>query len=795
MRKIFVIFCLFFFTSSVYATTYYVSNSGNNTNTGLSSDNPWKTITFALSSVAGGDTIHLASGTYSMASGETFPLDMNLPVTLEGSGLLGASASIIRSDPSVAQIAIKISSGGVRIENLRIDGVGALTGSSAIGYFALTRPSSPAIVSNVYIDGQKTARIGVFLEAYAWLKIRNACIVNCLGNGMSYTDNCSFEVVNCTIASNEGTGISLRLSSTGIIMNSILAYNQQALLLENDFVGDCLHTYNNYYANVDSNTTPESTGEFTLDPSFVDFDGFRLQSKTEGYANHSYAIDGGDPTSIYSQEPSPNGSRINMGWNGNKTSAELSYPGPKTYYVSAENGNNTNIGLHPSYPWKTITYALTKVSTGDSVFVSGGTYDRVVNGETFPLTIATGILLSGEGESATIEASLADGSDLGSIVYMYSRQPVTVEGFTIKLKENSSAQAAIRISCPGDTAVLCAHCQNNNIIGNVGQVANLDNAVIVELPNPGITTNLRINNNLIARCTNGISLLPSTTQTTTAAVISNNTIDQITQYCIEKEENVFPLLVKNNITTNSGVGIKIGLSDIYSLCQYNDAYGNTNNYNIPISAEGAGNVVIDPYYVSSTGGLWRLQSIPEGQANQSPCIDAGNPSDDWSMEPDPNGSRINMGYYGGLSNAELSYSTTTTTTTTTTATTTTATTTTNTSTITTTTTSTTTTTRAILLPGGQIVVNPVVWNRTNPLRMAYRLTADQATRLVIFSSSGTIVFNNQYAAGSNGGRIGYNEINWDGKNPSGNCVGNGVYVVQLIAGSERIAKGYITVMR
>jgi hypothetical protein len=38
----------------------------------------------------------------------------------------------------------------------------------------------------------------------------------------------------------------------------------------------------------------------------------------------------------------------------------------------------------------------------------------------------------------------------------------------------------------------------------------------------------------------------------------------------------------------------------------------------------------------------------------SPCLDAGDPNSDWTAKPWPNGKRINMGAYGGTSQASKS---------------------------------------------------------------------------------------------------------------------------------------------
>ena len=38
----------------------------------------------------------------------------------------------------------------------------------------------------------------------------------------------------------------------------------------------------------------------------------------------------------------------------------------------------------------------------------------------------------------------------------------------------------------------------------------------------------------------------------------------------------------------------------------------------------------------------------------SSCIDTGDPTSDWSMEPEPKGERVDMGAYGGTTEASKS---------------------------------------------------------------------------------------------------------------------------------------------
>ena len=61
------------------------------------------------------------------------------------------------------------------------------------------------------------------------------------------------------------------------------------------------------------------------------------------------------------------------------------------------------------------------------------------------------------------------------------------------------------------------------------------------------------------------------------------------------------------------------------------------------------------YHLKSQAGRW--DPVSKRWVTDyftSPCIDAGHPSFDWAKEPSPNGNRINMGAYGGTSQASLS---------------------------------------------------------------------------------------------------------------------------------------------
>lgn len=81
-------------------------------------------------------------------------------------------------------------------------------------------------------------------------------------------------------------------------------------------------------------------------------------------------------------------------------------------------------------------------------------------------------------------------------------------------------------------------------------------------------------------------------------------------------------------------------------------------------AEGEGNISLDPLFADPDGGdyhlrSWRGRYWPAHDVwvldkMTSPCLDAGDPLGDFSLEPRPNGGRINMGAHGGTTYASLS---------------------------------------------------------------------------------------------------------------------------------------------
>ncbi len=122
------------------------------------------------------------------------------------------------------------------------------------------------------------------------------------------------------------------------------------------------------------------------------------------------------------------------------------------------------------------------------------------------------------------------------------------------------------------------------------------------------------------------------------------------------ESSGVDILVNSSIVwDNSGTEVKITSPVLSSPVVYSDIQG---------GYSGTGNINDDPLFANTWSGDYHLQST-SGRYNetsnswtydshQSPCIDMGDPSESVSNELAPNGSRLNMGAYGGTRQASKS---------------------------------------------------------------------------------------------------------------------------------------------
>ena len=127
--KINIISILLSISSFVYGQTYYVSTTGSNTSGNGSQNNPWRTITFALTQIdtmtSQTKTIFAISGTYSLATnGEKFPINLINNIILLGEDAANTilDASINEFEQVNRRVINCINVSFVQIENFTISG-------------------------------------------------------------------------------------------------------------------------------------------------------------------------------------------------------------------------------------------------------------------------------------------------------------------------------------------------------------------------------------------------------------------------------------------------------------------------------------------------------------------------------------------------------------------------------------------------------------------------------------------------------------------------------------------------
>lgn len=93
------------------------------------------------------------------------------------------------------------------------------------------------------------------------------------------------------------------------------------------------------------------------------------------------------------------------------------------WYV-AENGSNTYSGNHPNDPYRTLTYALTQATAGDTIHIYPGTYLEI-----FPMTVPVGVTIKGHSiRSVTIKPTVATQNNDAFLL----NGETTIEDITIK---------------------------------------------------------------------------------------------------------------------------------------------------------------------------------------------------------------------------------------------------------------------------------------------------------------------------------------------------------------------------
>ncbi|HSS38762.1 MAG TPA: PQQ-binding-like beta-propeller repeat protein [Polyangia bacterium] len=245
--------------------------------------NPVASLRAAVENAMAGDMVLLGAGTYPLSS----TLHVAGGVTVTGAG---AGRTIL-------------------------DGRGVAVGIS----FTATDPKAPTGLDKATVSGAATC-ISVGGNATG-IELSHLVTHDCATAGIAVAAGGTAAVINATLV---GNGIGLDATGSAAIKNSLVSGNRVGLAVESS--GSLTSSYDDLFGNqTDRQGLAAGTGELSAPVTFANptAHDYRL-------AGPQASTDQGDPADAVGDEPTPNGSRINLGAFGGTAEAERSTPAAVT---------------------------------------------------------------------------------------------------------------------------------------------------------------------------------------------------------------------------------------------------------------------------------------------------------------------------------------------------------------------------------------------------------------------------------------------------------------------------------
>jgi parallel beta-helix repeat protein len=245
---------------------------------------------------------------------------------------------------------------------------------------------------------------------------------------------------------------------------------------------------------------------------------------------------------------------------------------------------------------------------------------------------------------------------LGGGLYCYAASPTLVNCIVKGNIGFGPISVGGGVCCDANSDLTLMHCtiEGNTIASEGGGIDCYDSNITL--------TGCAIRGNTVSGSDlsggGGLALL-STTASLTNCVISGNTTAGYPGgggvYCSSASPMLTNCTISGNIASTGGGGVHSEYaSPILNNCIL---WGNTpaqiyrTSGNPAVSYcdvqggyTGTGNINADPLFLDTSKGDYHL-------AANSPCIDTGDPASDFSLEPEPDGGRIDMGAYGNTPEA------------------------------------------------------------------------------------------------------------------------------------------------
>ena len=304
-------------------------------------------------------------------------------------------------------------------------------------------------------------------------------------------------------------------------------------------------------------------------------------------------------------------------------------------YVSVD-GDDTNSGLNPDDPLKTIRFALSIIESNNTIYLADGEYSPSTNGEIFPIILNNHVDLIGE----SMENTILNAENTNNVVKLYHSDDITLRNLTIM---NGNSDFGGGIYCYTSSAIF----ENLNIMSNTA--SHRGGGINIMLSSPHLNNVTFYNNSSTwggglfcyysspklnrTTFTNNIATLGGGIHTNHSylAITNNTIVNNFAQagngiYVINESS----VVIVNSILWNSNFEVYFGdLNNINYLtvtyCDFLNGLNSIFTNNVGIVNWLENNIDSDPLFCNPANNNFHLME-------NSPCIDTGTAFFEWDDE-------------------------------------------------------------------------------------------------------------------------------------------------------------------
>ncbi len=212
-------------------TVIFVAPNGSDSNSGLSADQPLRSITAAIKkNLQSGTTIQLANGNYTVETGEQFPIKIPTGVTLRGNPTnQGAEIIILGGDRFISPTFANQNIAMLAENGSRIEGI-TLTNKNPRGYALWVESAqNVAIANNTFIN---STHDGVFLTGATSANVISNIFTQNGANGISALGTSTGKIQSNTF-DNTGFGLAIGQKSQVAVISNRIINNRGGIVVSN----------------------------------------------------------------------------------------------------------------------------------------------------------------------------------------------------------------------------------------------------------------------------------------------------------------------------------------------------------------------------------------------------------------------------------------------------------------------------------------------------------------------------------------------------------------------------------